>query len=526
MKNMNIKRLINHIALLSIAISLVACSDFLDEKPKSSLTEEDAYSTLDRIEPIVNGLYTTYKTMKEGREGLTFHLLGTDECQQGVVQINENNQPGLDFYNGMLNSNTQQIAKMWEKKWAMVNPAAKSLHHLQILEEGTSDQEVLSRITRLKGEAHFFRAMGMIELAMYWGEVPVLDYSKTIVLSRYPLNEVWEQIITDFEKAAGFLPEYGKQGKGKVAAGAAWAMLGKAYMSAPSETGFRDFGKAKESFEKMLNTGYSLDSQYSNLFAESMEFNSPESIYEIDYENPWPLQNYWQFDLGSRTVANLFGESAYFAGYDIGLPTKYAYKMKSEGGIWEEGDLRKEVSIRYDFTYMGVTPNAPVYGPDELDPHIKKFEDKRTDISNGNDYANMWYSGKNFIVLRYADVLLCYAECLNEVGETGTAVGYVNQVRARAWGGTLPDDKKWVSMSQDEFRRQIMDERIRELSFEGWRRMDLIRTGNFVNYIKERNTWANQSGTIKDFHVRWPIPNSEIVDNPDMTEEDQNEGYE
>lgn len=138
--------------------------------------------------------------------------------------------------------------------------------------------------------------------------------------------------------------------------------------------------------------------------------------------------------------------------------------------------------------------------------------------------ANEWYSGKNFIVLRYADVLLCYAECLNELGETGQANTIVNQVRARAWGGTLPNEMAW-NYGQDEFRTQIMNERIRELCFEGWRRMDLIRTGKFVELIKERNSWAKKSGTIKDFHMRYPIPDTEIKNNDDISEEDQNPGY-
>lgn len=112
-------------------------------------------------------------------------------------------------------------------------------------------------------------------------------------------------------------------------------------------------------------------------------------------------------------------------------------------------------------------------------------------------------------MLRYADVLLCYAECLNELGETGQANTIVNQVRARAWGGTLPNEMAW-NYGQDEFRTQIMNERIRELCFEGWRRMDLIRTGKFVELIKERNSWAKKSGTIKDFHMRYPIPDTEI----------------
>lgn len=523
---MKIIKFINNFLLLSIAISLFSCSDLLDQDPKTSLTEEEAFSSLERIDPIVKGLYTGYRQMREGRVGLTFLLMGMDESKQGVVQIDQNNQPGLDLYNGLLNSSATYVSSMWEKKWAVVNPAAKAIHYLSRLQESTNSEAELSKIAQLQGESYFFRAMVMMELAMYWGEVPVVDYSESVNLSRRPLDEVWGQIISDFTKAAELLPEYGKQERGNLSSGAAWAMLGRAYISAPTEVNMRDFEKAKQCFEKVINGGYALDSNYSNLFGESMEFNSPESIFEINFENPWPQQNYWEFDMGSRTVERLFGIGCYFAGYDAVLPTEYAYKTKAEGGVWEDGDLRKDVSIRYDFTYNGVTPTTPVWGADELDPHIKKFEDKRTDYSAGSEFANSWYSGKNFIVIRYADVLLCYAECLNELGQTAAAVDVVNQIRTRAWGGSLPTDKRWGSMSQDDFRAEVMDERMRELCFEGWRRMDLIRTGNFVKLIKERNPWAKQSGTIQDFHTRWPIPYGELADNPDMNgNEDQNPGY-
>ena len=130
-------------------------------------------------------------------------------------------------------------------------------------------------------------------------------------------------------------------------------------------------------------------------------------------------------------------------------------------------------------------------------------------------------------MIRYADVLLLHAECLNELGQTSEAVQIVNnQIRTRAWGGNLPEDKKWNSgMSKDEFRDKVMDERLRELCFEGWRRIDLLRTNKFVELIKERNRWAKESGTIQDFHKRYPIPDTEIKTNDAFGPEDQNPGY-
>jgi hypothetical protein len=122
---------------------------------------------------------------------------------------------------------------------------------------------------------------------------------------------------------------------------------------------------------------------------------------------------------------------------------------------------------------------------------------------------------------------LCYAECLNELGKTSDAVTLVNStVRARAFGGTVPAGLGWdPGMSQDAFRTNILDERMRELCFEGWRRMDLIRTGKFVELAKARNKWTKQSGTIQAFNALYPIPLTETLQNPDIPATDQNPGY-
>lgn len=514
-----------HLNTLTIIIvifaTLNACDDFLNHPPKTALTQEQVFSDLENIEPAVEGLYTSYRSIKAGREGLTFMLLGLDESKQGIVQMSDAGQAGMDYYNGMLNSTSSQIDRLWSRRWPLVIAAAQAIYALDVLSSTTTEQTITDKIKVLKGEASFMRAMMMYELAMFWGEIPVIDIANMENSARQPLDKVWGQIFDDFKFATENLPET-QTNKQRATNGAAWAMLGKSYMSVPEETGLRSFEKAKDSFDKIKNR-YSLEPQFSKLFDESLEFNTPESIFELDFENPWPFQNFWQFDMGSRTVDAAFGNGCYFSGYDVALPTTYAYADKVNGGIWESGDLRKEESIRYEFEYMGLKLTQVSWGADELDPHIKKYEDERTDMLNGT-FANMWYSGKNFILIRHADVLLSLAECLNEIGQTGDANNLVNQVRDRAWGGTQPAALRW-NFNQTDFRKEIMDERIRELCFEGWRRIDLIRTGNFVNYIKDKNPWAKQSATIKDFHVRWPIPDTEIKNNADIEPENQNPGY-
>ena len=202
------------------------------------------------------------------------------------------------------------------------------------------------------------------------------------------------------------------------------------------------------------------------------------------------------------------------------MPTEYYHTT-----VWlnQNGDTRKTASIRTDFTL----PNGRVPGlswtgqVDELEPHTRKFEDIRT-----NGSQNFWYSGGIIYYLRLADILLCKAECLNETNKTTEAINLVNStVRTRAYAGNLPSNQRWGAMSQAEFRNKIMDERMRELAFEGWRRMDLIRTGKLVELAGKYNPWTKESATIQAFHKWYPIPESEIKQNDAINEGDQNVGY-
>ncbi|WP_394700408.1 RagB/SusD family nutrient uptake outer membrane protein [uncultured Bacteroides sp.] len=508
---------------LIFAISVTSCSDFLTQESKTALTEEQVFSKLENVEPLVQGLYTQYRGCKAGRNGLMVDL-GSDESQQGNYQlISSGGQAGMDKYNGLLNATSTQVSAIWSNRWPAVTAAAKAIYALGLT------QEEPEKAKQLLGEACFIRGMLMMELSMYWGEIPIIDMAHTaeLGLGRQPLKDVWEYIINDFQTAANNLPEHWDDPK-RATSGAAWAMLGKAYMYAPEETGYRDFSKAKDCFDKMINR-YQLVPKFEDLYAYDKP-NSVESIFELQFNNIYPDCNYWQFDCGSRAVDSWFSQGCSFSGYDFLVPTPFTYSTAENGGLWEEGDTRKEASLRYNFDYHGVTPDLSktqwTGTTDELDPHIKKFEDPRTDSDNG-DIGNMWNSGKNFAVIRLGDIILLYAECLNELDKTPEAVQMVNdKIRTRAWGGTLPEDKRWdTGMSKDEFRDKIMNERMRELCFEGWRRMDLIRTGKFVKLVKERNRWAKESGTIQDFNMRYPIPDTEIKGNDDFSPEDQNPGY-
>ena len=357
MKTRNIKLL----AIATVfAILGSSCSDFLEESPKTKIPTENLYKDVQTATLVVNGLYVSYNRAKAGRDGFTFTLLGTDEVKQGIVQMSDASQSGLDYYDGNLNGTSSQISSMWSKRWPAVNTAAEAIKGLELLAEKETDETVLAKIKSLRASACFIRAMSMFEMTMYWGKIPVIEVAdltntKDIERSRQPLDVVWKQIHDDLDFASKNLDE-GKQTSGNRATrGAAIAMLGKLHMYAPVESGYRDYGKAIEYFEQIKDV-YKLESKYSTLFDEygRCEFTSNESIFELNYTPNEIAPAHWQWDMGSRTLANL-GESCYIGGYDVALPTEYAYKMKSDGGLWEDGDQRRAVNIREDYTYGGVT---------------------------------------------------------------------------------------------------------------------------------------------------------------------------
>lgn len=504
------------LAIMASVMLFISCSDYLEKEPLTALTDEQVFGSMETMEPLVLGTFTSWRNLQKDRPGLVSEL-GTDEAQQGAYQVTTNaEQAGLDLYNGYLGKENSVINAQWNNRFVIVGRAAQAIHFL-----GKNTEADVERRNKLLGAASFMRATLMFELAMYWGEIPIVDYSRATELGsgRKPLKDVYTYIINDLTVAEANLPVT-QTNKSLPTKGAAQAMLGKVYLYAPEASTFRDYNLAKEWFSKVINSGtYSLVPSYATLFNPNSP-NSQESIYEFQFSNIYPDNNQIQWQTGSRALANV-DQYCYFGGYDLILPTKYCYNNVVDGGIWETGDLRKAVSIRSNFIYNGTVPRLPAgMGGDELDPHIKKYEDTRTQGT-----ISFWYSGKNKPFLRYSDILLCYAECLNELGTTSVAEGIVNQVRTRAFGGTLPAGMAWSGLSQTDFKIKIMDERMRELAFEGWRRMDLIRTGKLVDLVKVRNKWANQSATIATKHNRYPIPLTEITLNPDIDDADQNPGY-
>ncbi len=328
---------------------------------------------------------------------------------------------------------------------------------------------------RVIGQAYFMRGLYFFHLVNLFKSVP-LPTNTELYHPQRSNEEGWAQVISDFSNAVDLLPvSYNNvtgldQGHvGRATKGAALAYLGKSYLFT------KDYQKAKESFESVINLGvYSLVSNYRDNFTDVNENNS-ESIFEIQF---------------SRTVG----------GIDLGW-------IGAPGSSWGKTTGR---AVTYGPPGFGFNDIQPNNSTNLNDVFTRKYQN--SDGQYADEYD--WRSGINERLMRYADVLMMYAECLNELGNTTGAYTYIQMVRDRANLPNLATVKP--NMSTEQMRDQIAHERFLEFALEGHRFDDISRWGwlndtSNLNWLKSRDDEFNTYSPGREYY---PIPLSEIDNNP------------
>ncbi len=501
------------IFLSVLAVMVSSCDDFLTQDPQNSLSIEQIFADLNNIQPYLNNIYYDFRAAHSDRAGF-YTRMGTDEIRIGDCQCQIANEGALNYYNGLYNTENTCIASMWKSRWPVVVQSAQAIDALAG-RTGADDKEQ-QNINLYIAQAKFYRGAMLFELAQYWGALPLtqVENGAIILSARKTIQETYQQIVTDLEEAAADLPVK-RQEDGRIpTAWAAKAMLARVYMSAPQESGYQSWQKASDALQEIIDSGvYKLMPNYSDLWDPAVSCTD-EAIFTLYFNNVWPDLAVMQWYTGSRAVSGK--TTCPFGGYELVLPTEWAYSKTTQGGVWEEGDLRYDETIRTDFTYKGEKAVAVAgFGDDQLDPHIKKYEDNRIE-----DVYSIWYAGKNIYYLRYADVLLLQAECKARLGKKDEAVALVNQVRKRGFGENWTDAQAWTSYSIET----LMDERTREFCCEEWRRIDLKRSGLFIARVKKYNKWAKENNTLDEHHLLYPFPQTETKINPNLSGV-QNPGY-
>jgi len=529
----NLKHYLKNTWLLVSAIVMTqllsSCRKQLDYKPEVFVTEAAAYNDQAGAIAGVTGIYQQLQTLKKSDYQL-IGVIGTDEarcCYQaqgygaywaGVV--------GMDVYDQTFNSQNQDITGFWQvcyKGIANANAAILNIPKIKNFSDPTIQ-------TRLLGEAHFMRALYYFYLVQLYGDVPMPLENTASGLPRTPQQQVYTQIIADLKFATTNCWTKSKlsgSDAGRASVEAAKALLGKVYLT------LHNYQDAKTIFEDLINNDHiSLLANYADLFDGKHE-NNAESLFEIQYstdntDNTQGLQNIYGSYAGPPVKFETFDIHTPGYGGTVVMATSYysdSVFMKPFGFEYQY-DSRYTSSINHD-RYDG-NGNTMSWWVDPGLPTIKKY-----DISSGD--IDVYHSGKNLYYLRSADVFLMYAETLNELGQPDAALAPLNKIRERAFGNNTLD---FGPTDQTTLRDIILDERSRELGAEGWRWFDLKRTGTLLTRVKRyddpQRDFLKKNGSTSDPHpaqnvsdknMLYPIPLTELQNNPALGLKAQNPGY-
>ncbi len=519
------KQVTNIITLLIVTMLFSACDDKLEILDPNNQTTDSYWKSESDVIAGVNSIYTSFIT--DGTYMRMYPAL-TD----GRGDDFKGDSPWGDLVNVAnftILPTSGPVRWIWEAHYQAVFRANQVFDNIDNIEFEDSNLK-----NRLLGQAHFLRGLAFFNLANTYDIIPIPLHAATSTEDRYATasrDSIWDQIYADFAEAEKLLPiDYASVSGadagqiGRATKGAAIGMLGKAYM-------YRgEWSKAITQFEKIVGVadyGYGLMDDYRDNFKPFNE-NNKESLFEIQFADPnqvgGTIGNYGGTPTSEWKQVCSIGHTYAMEGrgYSDFLPTHWIFEeFKKE--LTVDGNYDPRLFHTVAFYEQGVSETA--YGEKWWNPEDRIYPTKYT--HNGiagyvNENNGVENSGINYRILRYADVLLLYAEALNEVGSTSLAYTYIQQVRDRA---NLPDlSTAMPNMNQDAMRDQISHERALELAIESQRIHDLIRWGWFYNPDKLAELQAHDGDflTYREGHEYLPIPQEEIDANPNIKKNSAN----
>ena len=482
----------NLIAIALLGFSFSSCSDFLEQNPQTDLSENDFYKTADDILSAVNGAYSS---LQEGDIYGNWYVFGEipsdntrNQLSGSVTTQNEFDQFYIDTQNSM-------IANFWKAAYKVINRTNTILGRIDGIEINTE------LANRYKLECKFIRALMYFNLVRVYGDVPLvlkeISISESYDILREPKENVYNQIIADLKEAQDLPVSYSTAEDGRATQGAAKALLANVYMT------LHKYAEAETILAEIINSGrYSLLENtpgslnidgYKNVFSP-VNHNSKEGIFEIQFLKGG-------YGEGSNYANNFAPENSGTNVVAVGGTGGNNIPEMDIYNAYEEGDLRRDFSMSLGY-YDNRKNNEWVESR-----YVCKFMDVPY---QNNDASN------NYPVIRYADVILMYAEALNQNGKTAEACKYLNMTRRRGFGyqttETSPVDLQTTDKAQ--FALMVEQERRVELAFENHRWFDLIRTGRAVEVMKSKGFSLNETNLI------CPIPQKQIDVNPKLTQND------
>ncbi len=507
--------------MLVLVLTLVSCKkDFLDRPTLDGTTVSNFYNTAEEVRGATS---TLYGLPWSGYENRAMDAIGD------VMAGNEYTGGGDDppFLNFSFASTSVRIADAW-KVFYKIGGWTSSL--IQAFEQKKAQGGNAAFLDPAIAECHFIKGTVYFYIARLWGDAPIVNDPGALILSgntnvpRYIKSDVLQFALEELKLAEAGLPE--EDVPGRVTKYSAKGMMAKLYLYR------KDYDSAKIKAEEVINSGkYDLVQDYGAMFNSSAYNNNIEAMFSIQHQltgNPWGSGNQKNPDRGPSNLAT--AEASMWELYTPSMDIRNAFEsgdIRRKGSMMEHGWTKSEwkptnSSAAYNsfmangYVYDTIQPSGEGGQKNATRANIAKYVVGPGKSFGGETVLGM-NSGINTIILRYADVLLIYAEAvLGEQGSTSdaAALSAFNKVRQRA--GLLP--KSSITLED------VLHERRVEFAFEGDYWFDIQRQG----YTKAKQIIEAQDRGTMDYpqHVTFseqymflPIPAGEILQDPELAKE-------
>jgi starch-binding outer membrane protein, SusD/RagB family len=523
-------------------IVVASCSKKLDLNPVNDLTPDKTYATAAGYKGVLAKIYGGFASGgNQGPAGQPDISGGLDEgsqiafirpffnCQElptDEAVVAWNDQTIQDYHKLSFTSSDPFLKGMYARPMYNITLANEYLRFStdeEVAAHGISGADA-ANIKTSRAEVRFIRAFNYWIMMDLFGKSTFVTEADVIagpVPGEISRPELFKYVVGELraienEMAPAKTIEYGR-----VDQAAAWALLARIYLNDSVYTGTAHYDSAIIYASKVIAAGYSLQPNYSRLFMADNEKQKDEFIFAVPVD-------------GLRTQG--YGNTTFFAHAASGDEATSDYGVTG-GGWYGYRATSGLVNLFADKT--GATDKRALFttskygtAPDQLSipdisnfdfgPHVKKYVNKRSDGGAIHDPTG-YFADIDFPVFRLAEMYLIYAEATLRGGAGGnvaTALSYINKLRERAYGGTVNGQVT----TGDLTLRFILDERGRELYWEGHRRTDLVRY-NLLTTSGYLWPWKGgvASGTAVDSKYNlFPIPFTVLSSNPNLT---QNPGF-
>ncbi|WP_072980553.1 RagB/SusD family nutrient uptake outer membrane protein [Leeuwenhoekiella palythoae] len=536
---------IKKIALLIPTLLLIACHDDLDQTPidPDSFTETNVFANADEAKGALAKLYASLAlTGQQGPAGqadITGIDEGTSQYSRLLFSLNE-----LTTDNAVVGWGDPGLPNLHAMNWGAGNDFTTGMYY-RLAQEVSFTNSFIENAQLLNdnaeveayiAEARFLRAFAYFNLMDLFGDVPLVTVVSTDLPEQSTRSEIFNFVEGELLEIQDLLKESGANEYGRVDRVAAWALLSKLYLNAQVWTGTERYTDAITYAEMAINSSYSINttdangngSAYDELFLADNNSNGAQNefIFALNFDG----NNSRTYGGTTFLVHAAIGGSMDAFNFGVnggwsGLRTTKALVNKFDASVTEsdaDGNPTAWADSRAMFYTDGQSFEINTIANQFTDGYaVTKFTNIDSNGAAGSD------TGGDFVdtdlpIIRLAEIYLTYAEAVlrgGAGGDVNTAAGYINELRARAYGNTSGNITS-AALTLDF----ILDERARELYWEGQRRTDLIRFNDFTtgNYLWPFKGGSRSGTAVDEFRNLFPLPSNIILINTNLT---QNPGY-